>query len=192
MKLETREKLLQSAKELFSKKGYYETKVSDIVEKSGVAQGTFYIYFKSKEEIFLELVKSLHLDLMERLEKYIKIEKDCQSLIKDFVKEFLTEVYNNREIAEIFFSQLFGLNQEFKKLYLKKISDIQNLIFKVVNRYFSDEESQILSTLILGFVRQIFFNCLTNKNLSLDQMLSKAEKGIDIIFQGVYSEERKS
>ncbi|MFN4307770.1 TetR/AcrR family transcriptional regulator [Sulfurihydrogenibium azorense] len=192
MKLETREKLLQSAKELFSKKGYYETKVSDIVEKSGVAQGTFYIYFKSKEEIFLELVKSLHQDLMERLEKYIKIEKDCQSLIKDFVKEFLTEVYNNREIAEIFFSQLFGLNQEFKKLYLKKISDIQNLIFKVVNRYFSDEESQILSMLILGFVRQIFFNCLTNKNLSLDQMLSKAEKGIDIIFQGIYSEERKS
>ncbi|MFN3787060.1 MAG: TetR/AcrR family transcriptional regulator [Sulfurihydrogenibium azorense] len=192
MKLETREKLLQSAKELFSKKGYYETKVSDIVEKSGVAQGTFYIYFKSKEEIFLELVKSLHLDLMERLEKYIKIEKDCQSLIKDFVKEFLTEVYNNREIAEIFFSQLFGLNQEFKKLYLNKISDIQNLIFKVVNRYFSDEESQILSMLILGFVRQIFFNCLTNKNLSLDQMLSKAEKGIDIIFQGIYSEERKS
>ncbi|MFN3977984.1 TetR/AcrR family transcriptional regulator [Sulfurihydrogenibium azorense] len=192
MKLETREKLLQSAKELFSKKGYYETKVSDIVEKSGVAQGTFYIYFKSKEEIFLELVKSLHQDLMKNLEKYIKIEKDCQSLIKDFVKEFLTEVYNNREIAEIFFSQLFGLNQEFKKLYLKKISDIQNLIFKVVNRYFSDEESQILSTLILGFVRQIFFNCLTNKNLSLDQMLSKAEKGIDIIFQGIYSEERKS
>ncbi|MDM7273560.1 TetR/AcrR family transcriptional regulator [Sulfurihydrogenibium azorense] len=192
MKLETREKLLQSAKELFSKKGYYETKVSDIVEKSGVAQGTFYIYFKSKEEIFLELVKSLHLDLMERLEKYIKIEKDCQSLIKDFVKEFLTEVYNNREIAEIFFSQLFGLNQDFKKLYLKKISDIQNLIFRVVNRYFPEEESQILSTLILGFVRQIFFNCLTNKNLSLDQMLSKAEKGIDIIFQGIYSEERKS
>lgn len=192
MKLETREKLLQSAKELFSKKGYYETKVSDIVEKSGVAQGTFYIYFKSKEEIFLELVKSLHLDLMERLGKYIKIEKDCQSLIKDFVKEFLTEVYNNREIAEIFFSQLFGLNQDFKKLYLKKISDIQNLIFRVVNRYFPEEESQILSMLILGFVRQIFFNCLTNKNLSLDQMLSKAEKGIDIIFQGIYSEERKS
>jgi len=192
VKLETREKLLQSAKELFSKKGYYETKVSDIVEKSGVAQGTFYIYFKSKEEIFLELVKSLHLDLMKNLEKYIKIEKDCQSLIKDFVKEFLTEVYNNREIAEIFFSQLFGLNQDFKKLYLKKISDIQNLIFRVVNRYFPEEESQILSTLILGFVRQIFFNCLTNKNLSLDQMLLKAEKGIDIIFQGIYSEERKS
>lgn len=192
MKVETRERLLQSAKELFSKKGYCETKVSDIVEKSGVAQGTFYIYFKSKEEIFLELVKSLHLDLMKNLEKYIKIEKDCQSLIKDFVKEFLTEVYNNREIAEIFFSQLFGLNQDFKKLYLKKISDIQNLIFRVVNRYFPEEESQILSTLILGFVRQIFFNYLTNKNLSLDQMLSKAEKGIDIIFQGIYSEERKS
>ncbi|WP_028950583.1 TetR/AcrR family transcriptional regulator [Sulfurihydrogenibium subterraneum] len=192
MKVETREKLLESAKELFSKKGYYETKISDIVEKSGVAQGTFYIYFKSKEEIFLELVKSLHEDLIKKLEKYITLEKECEVLIKDFVKEFLTEVYTNKEIADIFFSQLLGLNQEFKKLYIKKISDIQNLIFKVLNRFFPEEESQILSTLILGFIRQIFFNCLTNKNLSLDKMLSKAEKGIDIIFQGVYSEGRKS
>ena len=192
MKVETREKLLESAKELFSKKGYYETKISDIVEKSGVAQGTFYIYFKSKEEIFLELVKSLHEDLIKKLEKYITLEKECEVLIKDFVKEFLTEVYTNKEIADIFFSQLLGLNQEFKKLYIKKISDIQNLIFKVLNRFFPEEESQILSTLILGFIRQIFFNCLINKNLSLDKMLSKAEKGIDIIFQGVYSEGRKS
>lgn len=188
MKIETKEKLLQSAKELFAKKGYYETKVSDIVERANVAQGTFYIYFKSKEEIFLELIKTLHQELLQKLEVYLNVETDYQTTIKNLVKEFLTEVYNNKEIAEIFFSQLFGLNQEFKQLYIKKISDIQQLLFEVLKKYFPEEKSRILSTIILGFIRQIFFNCLINKNFNLDQMVSKAEEGIDIIFQGVNRE----
>jgi AcrR family transcriptional regulator len=188
MNINTREKLLQAAKELFAKKGYYETKVSDIVEKSNVAQGTFYIYFKSKEEIFLHLIKVLHEDLMNKLKKYKDSKENCQTTIKNFIKDFLTEVYENREIAEIFFSQLFGLNQEFKKLYIKKISDIQNLLFEVLNKHFSEEKSQILSTIILGFIRQIFFNCLTTKNFNSDDMIAKAEEGIDIIFQGVNRE----
>ncbi|WP_297888048.1 TetR/AcrR family transcriptional regulator [Sulfurihydrogenibium sp.] len=188
MKIETKKKLLQSAKELFAKKGYYETKVSDIVERANVAQGTFYIYFKSKEEIFLELIKTLHQELLQKLEVYLNVETDYQTTIKSLVKEFLTEVYNNKEIAEIFFSQLFGLNQEFKQLYIKKISDIQQLLFEVLKKYFPEEKSRILSTIILGFIRQIFFNCLINKNFNLDQMVSKAEEGIDIIFQGVNRE----
>ncbi len=188
MSINTKERLLQAAKELFAKKGYYETKVSDIVEKSNVAQGTFYIYFKSKEEIFLHLIKVLHEDLINKLKKYKDSKEDCQTTIKNFIKDFLTEVYENREIAEIFFSQLFGLNQEFKKLYIKKISDIQNLLFEVLNKHFPEEKSQILSTIILGFIRQIFFNCLTTKNFNLDDMIAKAEEGIDIIFQGVNRE----
>ncbi|MBX0312473.1 MAG: TetR/AcrR family transcriptional regulator, partial [Sulfurihydrogenibium sp.] len=44
--MSTKDKIIVAAKELFSTKGYHETKVSDIVEKAGVAQGTFYLYFK--------------------------------------------------------------------------------------------------------------------------------------------------
>jgi AcrR family transcriptional regulator len=188
VRLETKQKLLESAKELFSKKGYYETKISDIVEKSGVAQGTFYLYFKSKEEIFLQLVKALHEDLLEKLGKYLNTDLDYQTAIKSLVKDFLTEVYLNKEIAEIFFTHLFGLNEDFKKFYIKRISDIQNLLFNILNNYFPEEKSQLLSTIILGFIRQIFFNCLTSKNFDLELMVSKAEKGIDIIFNGVNQE----
>lgn len=44
--------LLQSALELFVEKGFHETKVSDIVERAGVAQGTFYLYFPGKRDAF--------------------------------------------------------------------------------------------------------------------------------------------
>ncbi|WP_082053122.1 TetR/AcrR family transcriptional regulator [Gordoniibacillus kamchatkensis] len=41
----------------FAVDGYHATKISDIVGDAGVAQGTFYWYFKSKEAIFLEIIK---------------------------------------------------------------------------------------------------------------------------------------
>ncbi len=49
---ERRKEILDTALELFMKKGYESTSIGDIVEKIGVAQGLFYYYFKSKEEVY--------------------------------------------------------------------------------------------------------------------------------------------
>lgn len=48
--------ILDTAETLFYAKGYHETAISDIVKAIGVAQGTFYYYFKSKEEILEALI----------------------------------------------------------------------------------------------------------------------------------------
>jgi len=48
--------ILNAAEPLFYLKGYYETAISDIAKKMGVAQGTIYYYFKSKEEILEALI----------------------------------------------------------------------------------------------------------------------------------------
>ena len=46
---ETRDRLLRCAEKAFSKKGFYETQVSDIVKLAHVAKGTIYQYFKNKD-----------------------------------------------------------------------------------------------------------------------------------------------
>ena len=51
-----RERLVSAAAEVFAVSGYHASRVSDIVGRAGVAQGTFYLYFPSKEAVFLELV----------------------------------------------------------------------------------------------------------------------------------------
>jgi AcrR family transcriptional regulator len=51
-----RDRLLTAATEVFASKGYPATRVSDIVRQAGVAQGTFYLYFKSKQAIFEQLI----------------------------------------------------------------------------------------------------------------------------------------
>ncbi len=56
----TRTKLLEAAEQVFARVGYSEASIVRITEAAGVAQGTFYLYFASKLEIFEELVEDLN------------------------------------------------------------------------------------------------------------------------------------
>lgn len=58
-----KEELIDSAERLFCELGFEQTTVSEIVKKTGVAQGTFYYYFKAKEDI-LDAVVSRAIDAM--------------------------------------------------------------------------------------------------------------------------------
>src|SRR5579884_696924 len=55
----TRRRILDAAEVVFGEQGYYGASVAEITRRAGVAQGTFYIYFHSKREIFIELVEDL-------------------------------------------------------------------------------------------------------------------------------------
>jgi AcrR family transcriptional regulator len=51
--------ILQAAEHEFGEKGYHEAAITSITQKAGVAMGTFYVHFKSKEEIFRALVSHM-------------------------------------------------------------------------------------------------------------------------------------
>jgi AcrR family transcriptional regulator len=55
----TRNRVLEAAELVFGEKGYYGASVTEITRAAGVAQGTFYLYFRGKKEIFLDLVDDL-------------------------------------------------------------------------------------------------------------------------------------
>jgi AcrR family transcriptional regulator len=79
-----RDRLLTAATEVFASKGYTATRVSDIVGQAGVAQGTFYLYFKSKQAIFEHL-----------------IDTSCSSLLADTLGTYsLREVSHPEEVIE--------------------------------------------------------------------------------------------
>jgi len=63
----TRQKLLRAAETIFGEKGYEHASIADITRKSGVALGTFYVYFPDKQSIFVEVVD----ELGERLRRLI-------------------------------------------------------------------------------------------------------------------------
>ncbi|HEY7171571.1 MAG TPA: TetR/AcrR family transcriptional regulator [Vicinamibacterales bacterium] len=55
-----RRQLLDAATAVFAEKGYRNAGVGDIIARAGVARGTFYLYFTSKQEIFLAIVEDFH------------------------------------------------------------------------------------------------------------------------------------
>ena len=56
----TRTRLLEAAETVFADLGYHDASIVKITEAAGVAQGTFYLYFSGKQEIFEELVRDLN------------------------------------------------------------------------------------------------------------------------------------
>lgn len=56
----TRQRLLQAAEEVFADLGYHDASVVKITEAAGVGQGTFYLYFDSKQQVFDEVVEDLN------------------------------------------------------------------------------------------------------------------------------------
>jgi AcrR family transcriptional regulator len=56
----TRQRLLDAAEQVFAELGYHDASIVKITEAAGVGQGTFYLYFSSKKEIFDELVRDLN------------------------------------------------------------------------------------------------------------------------------------
>jgi AcrR family transcriptional regulator len=58
--VETRRRLLEAAEDVFADLGYHDASIVKITEAAGVGQGTFYLYFASKKEVFDELVRDLN------------------------------------------------------------------------------------------------------------------------------------
>jgi AcrR family transcriptional regulator len=58
--VETRQRLLDAAEQIFGALGYHDASIVKITEVASVAQGTFYLYFRSKQEVFDELVRDLN------------------------------------------------------------------------------------------------------------------------------------
>lgn len=68
--ISTKEKLIFVGENLFSKKGYERTSISEICKEARVSKGAFFYYFPTKEDFFLEILDRWLLQLSKRLEGY--------------------------------------------------------------------------------------------------------------------------
>ncbi|HBN08221.1 MAG TPA: hypothetical protein DD435_06125 [Cyanobacteria bacterium UBA8530] len=67
-----RESLVQAAIALFREKGLHATRVDDIVRKAGVAKGTFYLYFQSKDDVLTAVAEKLVDEMVERVQTAVE------------------------------------------------------------------------------------------------------------------------
>ncbi len=97
----TRRKILDAAEEVFGEMGYYEGSVSEITRRAGVAQGTFYLYFHTKKDIFAELVMDIGKRLRADSSAAIANAPDRLTAEKEGFKAFFAFVKRHRNVYNI-------------------------------------------------------------------------------------------
>ncbi|MEM4368099.1 MAG: TetR/AcrR family transcriptional regulator, partial [Candidatus Anstonellales archaeon] len=65
----TKDKIIEAGKEILRQKDYYETVVEEIAKQAGVAKGTIFFYFKTKENLFREIMLSLIEEVSQAIEE---------------------------------------------------------------------------------------------------------------------------
>jgi TetR/AcrR family transcriptional regulator, fatty acid metabolism regulator protein len=132
---QTKERLLQCAEKAFSKKGYYETQVSDIVTMAHVAKGTIYQYFKNKDDVFKTLLSTY----LRQWEKAIAL--DLQGFSGDKPGSFYAMEYLRHRLMKT--ADYWGENQERTNIILR-IAVGLNAEFESVIRIFEDKILKVI------------------------------------------------
>lgn len=105
---EAETRLLESALNLFSEKGYEGTSIREIIERAGVTRPVLYYYFENKEDLFCRLVEMKFSELTQQIEGIRRGVEGCAARLKAIIrKEFLLAEENSeavRLILQVFFS----------------------------------------------------------------------------------------
>ncbi len=113
----TRQSLLDAAESVFGEVGYAKAAITEITRRAGVAQGTFYVYFESKHEIFVELVHHLGKLLRRRLSEAAGTATDRLSQEEVGLRAFLAFLAEHRDLYTIVRQAEFVDPETYKNYY---------------------------------------------------------------------------
>jgi TetR/AcrR family fatty acid metabolism transcriptional regulator len=96
-----RERILSSAMRVFAEKGFFGAKVSDIAEAAGVADGTIYLYFKSKDDLLISLFEEQMERVNDELGRAMDGAASPPEKLRRFIRAYMDLVAENRHAAEV-------------------------------------------------------------------------------------------
>jgi len=113
----TREVIFEAAEDLFSRRGYHNTQVMDIVKAVGMSAGTFYNYFRDKRDLFHQITKESFEDLRIRIKKLraplnIWDHRDRRSKLVDTFTEYFNYIDSHRQQFLILLRGGYGVDEE--------------------------------------------------------------------------------
>ena len=115
----TKNRILDAALNIFSNKGYYDTRLDEIVDESGTSKGSIYFHFPNKERLFLALVDQFA-DLLERrVVEAIEQEEAGIARVKVALSTVLKTFGKYRRPAKLLLVQAVGLGTTFEQKRLE-------------------------------------------------------------------------
>lgn len=184
-----REAILRAAIQVFAHNGYFNSKVADIASAAGVADGTVYLYFKSKEEILHSIFDRTVEEAISDGRKQLGQISDPREKLRGIARLHLERLGADRDLAVVFQVELRGSTKFMEEFSAAGFAEYLGLIRATI------EEGQSAGVFRRGLnakiVAKVFFGALdemaTNWILSKRRykLVPMADQVVDILLNGV-------
>jgi AcrR family transcriptional regulator len=118
--IDRRAALLDAARHVFAERGIEAARVSEIVARAGVAQGTFYLYFASKSALVLALTDEVYGEIRVAVARALAAEARVEAQVRAGVAAAFRTIAHNREVFAIVHPRACGgeMRQQSERLFI--------------------------------------------------------------------------
>jgi TetR/AcrR family fatty acid metabolism transcriptional regulator len=126
------QQIIDAAVRVFARNGYYNSRVSDIAKEAGIASGTIYLYFKTKDEILVTLFREKMAEFVATVRKAIAAEPDAVAKLRRLIRLHFKLLEEHSEMAEVVQVELRQGQKFFRGASANEVSGYFDLISSVL------------------------------------------------------------
>ncbi|MFL0248362.1 TetR/AcrR family transcriptional regulator [Candidatus Clostridium stratigraminis] len=175
----TKRDIFEAAIRIFSISGYDSATMDDIAQDAGVAKGTLYYHFKSKEELFKYIITEGMELISEELNEAALKESSSLDKLKSICNLQLKMISEKRDFFKVVMSQLWG--QEVRQLELRDF--IKKYISKIEIFLKQAMEDGVIKKEDSSFMAYTFFGTLCST--AVYELINDGKSNIDVITEKV-------
>jgi TetR/AcrR family transcriptional regulator, fatty acid metabolism regulator protein len=183
------QQIIEAAVRVFARKGYYNSRVSDIAREAGIAAGTIYLYFKTKDDILVTLFRDRMADFVDTVRKAIAVEPDAASKVRRLVSLHFRILEDNPDLAEVVQVELRQGQKFFRGASSQEIGAYFALIGSVLEegvaegRFRSGLPVKVATKMLFGAMDQVATSWVLGRRGY--QLVDTAGAVAEIFLQGV-------
>lgn len=183
-----RRALMEKGKELFARHGLKKTSVSDLTQAAGIAQGTFYLFFASKEELLFEILENEEREMRKESEALMTSEEHVEEYFRKLLTRALEYMESNELLKRI--HQGNEMERVLRKLPKEKVeqhmnNDASYLLPMVELLKKKGGLSDIKPETVVGILRSFFLLSMYKREIGEDAYPDVMRFFIDAIAQGI-------
>ncbi|MCK5187546.1 MAG: TetR family transcriptional regulator [Deltaproteobacteria bacterium] len=152
------QRIIKAALKVFAKKGFYNSRVSEIAKEAEVADGTIYLYFKNKDDILISVFETEMMKMISNMKKELSKCHDPVEKIRIFAFQHLNMITENQEWAEVAQVEL-RQSSKFMREYVKDhYTDYINIFAYIIRE--GQEKGIFKEGINTGIAKRAFFGAL--------------------------------
>ena len=185
--------ILRAATVVFARNGYFNSKVSDIAREAGIADGTVYLYFKSKEEILHSIFDRSVEEALGAAKERVKRISDPREKLRQIAHMHLERLGADRDLAVVFQVELRGSTKFMEEFSAAGFAEYLTLIRSTfeegqrVGIFRADLNAKVVAKILFGALDEMATNWILSKRRY--KLAPMADEVLDIFLNGVNKRE---